>query len=168
MIGAASTIRGNVRGTGNLEVLGRVDGNIQVLGEVVLAEGCHVEGSVRATQLTVQGRVDGDLFGEQALQVQARAVITGELFSPRLSIEAGAELDGKVRTKAPVDNAPDLASASSSQKPDTSKRGEPEPEGQASLAKRDKAGKKKHKPPPEPVVPKLKKGAKGKKRKPSE
>ena len=44
VLGRATVVRGNVRGTGALEIFGRVEGDVSVTGELVIGEDGAVKG----------------------------------------------------------------------------------------------------------------------------
>ena len=46
VIGRGTVVRGNVRGSGSLEILGRVEGDVSVSGELVVGEEGAIRGNV--------------------------------------------------------------------------------------------------------------------------
>ncbi|HEX3851032.1 MAG TPA: polymer-forming cytoskeletal protein, partial [Polyangiaceae bacterium] len=67
VIGAGTVVSGHVRGDGSLEILGRVEGDVNVTGNVSIGASGRVRGSVSGAQLTIAGHVQGDLRGTQAV-----------------------------------------------------------------------------------------------------
>ena len=72
-------MRGNVRGRGPLEILGRVEGDVTIDGDVLLGEAAAVRGNVMGAQLTINGRVLGDLSGSESVQLESCARVAGRL-----------------------------------------------------------------------------------------
>jgi cytoskeletal protein CcmA (bactofilin family) len=105
MIGAGTLVRGNVRGEGSLEVLGKVEGDVVMTGDVTLGEAAVVKGRVSGANLSIAGTVQGDLTGSESVVVETGARVVGDLVAPRLGIAAGALVRGMVRT----DGEPALA-----------------------------------------------------------
>jgi cytoskeletal protein CcmA (bactofilin family) len=99
VIGRETVVRGNVRGAGGLEILGRVEGDVSVEGDVVLGDGAAVRGNITGTQLTISGAVMGDLRGTEAVLVESGAKVVGDLLAPRIGIAEGALVRGNVRTE---------------------------------------------------------------------
>jgi cytoskeletal protein CcmA (bactofilin family) len=99
VIGRGTVVRGNVRGSGGLEILGRVEGDVTVEGDVLLGESAAVRGNISATQLTISGAVMGDLRGTEAVLVESGARVVGDLLAPRIGIAEGALVRGNVRTE---------------------------------------------------------------------
>src|SRR5688572_32617723 len=100
LIGAGTTVRGNVRGEGSLEILGHVEGDVSVTGDVVLGEASSVRGNVSGARITVGGRVLGDLTGSEALLLEGTARVAGDLSAPSIGISSGALVRGNIRAEA--------------------------------------------------------------------
>lgn len=98
VIGRGSVVRGNVRGEGDLEIHGRVEGDIHVTGDVTLGEEALVRGNITAAQVSVAGAVQGDLRGNEAVLIERGGRVIGDLTSPRIGIAPGALVRGGVRT----------------------------------------------------------------------
>jgi len=185
VIGSDTVVRGNVRGSGPLEILGRVEGDVTVEGDVLLGDGAAVRGNVSGAQLTVSGAVQGDLHGSEAVLVQNGARVVGEIVAPRIGIADGGLVRGNVRTEgepqlAPVARRPAFgarpfgssfgaaravapAPRVTEHRPIEPRAVEARPSEPKSRPEGDPAAKSSPEPPP-PVVPALPKGAKGKKK----
>src|SRR5688572_10250864 len=98
VIGRQTVVRGNVRGNGSLEILGRVEGDVSVSGELVLAEDSAVKGNVSGTHVTVSGAVQGDVRASEAVLLERGARVIGDLTAPRIGVATGALVRGLVRT----------------------------------------------------------------------
>ena len=44
----------------------------------------------------VQGRVDGNLYGLERVELKKSAVLVGDIWTPHIAIEEGASLEGSV------------------------------------------------------------------------
>jgi len=99
VIGPGTVVRGNVRGEGPLEILGRVEGDVAINGDVSLGEQAAVRGNITGAQITVVGRVLGDLSGSEAVLIEAGARVAGDVVAPRIGIGNGALIRGNVRTE---------------------------------------------------------------------
>jgi cytoskeletal protein CcmA (bactofilin family) len=164
VIGQATVVRGNVRGDGSVEVHGRVEGDVSVAGDVTLFENAVVRGSITGARLTIGGTVSGDLTGSEAVALGSSAQVAGDISAPRVGIEEGAQLNGAVRTGGSTGNVGQSASrpameprrapprAADVPRIETAKRAST-PQMSASAAA--PAAKR---PPPEPVVPAIRRG----------
>lgn len=99
IIGRGTVVRGNVRGEGDLDIQGRVEGDVIVEGDVTLGAEAVVRGQVTAAQISVSGTVQGDLRGSQAVLIERGARVVGDLLAPRIGIAPGALVRGTVRTE---------------------------------------------------------------------
>lgn len=185
VIGRTSVVRGNVRGDGNLEILGRVEGDVSVNGDIVLGETAGVRGSLNGASITVAGQVQGDIRGTEAVLVESGARVVGDLLAPRIGVAAGALVKGNVRTEgeAPL-GAPKRPGAQALRAPSFTAKPQPAPvkveppraapvEAEPVVVAEKPAVKEAKKPEgerqaPPPVVPALAKGAKAKKKKSKE
>lgn len=107
IVGQGTFIRGNVSGSGSLEIQGRIEGNVSMSGDVFIQPGALVKGNVSANQLSVAGSVAGNLTANEGLALEPGARVIGDLVGASIGIADGALVRGLVRT---ADEAP-LASA---------------------------------------------------------
>jgi cytoskeletal protein CcmA (bactofilin family) len=99
IIGPGSVVRGNLRGIGSLEIRGRVEGDVEIDGDLAIGEDGGVSGNVRGAQVLVAGQVAGDLTGTEAVMLERGARVVGDLTAPRIGIAEGAWVRGAVRTE---------------------------------------------------------------------
>jgi cytoskeletal protein CcmA (bactofilin family) len=98
IIGRTTRVRGRVTGAVDLLVLGFVDGEIAVSGDVTVDAHGLVGASVQGRRLVVRGAVKGDLLGEEAVVLEDGARVVGDVRAPRVAIAAGALVRGYVET----------------------------------------------------------------------
>lgn len=96
IIGQTTFIRGNVRGDGDLNVAGRVEGTIEVGGEVVFEETAIIQSEVSAKQIVVRGALAGDLHASGSIVLEAGARVVGDIDAPSIRIDEGALYRGKI------------------------------------------------------------------------
>ncbi len=97
-IGRGTTIVGNVRGSGDLDVEGRVEGTLDVDGEVTLSEAARVKSPVRGARVVVRGAVAGDVSARESIVLEEGARVVGDLSAPSIGIRPGGLLRGHVST----------------------------------------------------------------------
>src|SRR5689334_10561512 len=108
-IGRGTVVRGSIRGEGDLEILGRVEGSVAVSGELTIGETALIKSDVSGRRVTVSGAVAGNVSATEAIVLEAGARVVGDLGAPQIGIRPGALVRGMVSTHGPL--APD-ASAS--------------------------------------------------------
>lgn len=112
VISRGAHVRGKLTGDGSVVILGRVDGDIRVDGEVIVEAGGLVASNVTAKRIVIRGAVKGDLTADEAIALEEGARVVGDVRAPRVAIQ-GALLKGYVQA-GDVGHAPS-ASASRSQ-----------------------------------------------------
>jgi cytoskeletal protein CcmA (bactofilin family) len=94
-LGSDVTITGNIGGDGNLHIDGRVDGDVQC-GQLIIGQSGQVNGNVTADQAKIAGSINGTVSA-QTLTIEASARITGDLSYDSVSVETGAQVEGRVK-----------------------------------------------------------------------
>ncbi|MFQ5691934.1 MAG: polymer-forming cytoskeletal protein [Nitrospinota bacterium] len=90
-------LEGEVTGSGDLVVLGKVKGNIRLDGhQVTIEEGGRVEGDIQAETIVIRGEFVGNAEAAGLVNLQKTANFEGELKAARLQMENGAKLKGGV------------------------------------------------------------------------
>lgn len=102
--GTKLTIKGKVSGGGNVIVMGQLEGECELNGELVLAPSAQVKGEVEAASVTVSGGFSGTLTAREKVHIEKSAVVTGRVLTPMLSVANGAVLNGEIEMKKPAEN----------------------------------------------------------------
>jgi cytoskeletal protein CcmA (bactofilin family) len=101
-IGKSVVIKGELSGSENLYVDGEVEGSIQLDGHsLTIGQNGRVRAYLKARDIVVQGRVDGNVMAGERLDLRKTAVLIGDIQAQRLAIEDGAFVKGKVETTRP-------------------------------------------------------------------
>lgn len=98
VISSSAVIRGNVRGDGSLEILGRVEGDVGVTGDLSLGPDAVVVGALSGARVVIDGSVQGDVTGTEAVLIGETGRVIGDLSAPRIGMSEGAHVRGSVRT----------------------------------------------------------------------
>jgi cytoskeletal protein CcmA (bactofilin family) len=101
--GAKLSIKGKVTGSGNLIVMGKLEGEVDLAGELVVAAPAVLNGDIRAVTLAVSGTVTGTLTAGEKIHLEKSAVVSGRMNTPRLSVVDGAMFNGEIEMKKPND-----------------------------------------------------------------
>ncbi|MEM7408115.1 MAG: polymer-forming cytoskeletal protein [Pseudomonadota bacterium] len=97
VIGPGLVVRGEVGGTEDLLVNGRVEGSITLPhNRVVIGEEGRVQANVHAGVLEVFGTVEGDVRADEQVTLRASGDVVGNIAAPRVSIEDGARFRGAI------------------------------------------------------------------------
>ena len=99
-IGRELTITGTIRGEATLESLfieGTVEGAIELpASRVTVGANGQVKAGIMACDIVVLGEVTGDLTAAHRIDIRAKANVTGNVCAPRVSMEDGADFNGKL------------------------------------------------------------------------
>jgi cytoskeletal protein CcmA (bactofilin family) len=95
VIGADLTITGNLECKGELQIDGKVDGDIHAQ-RIIIGQGAHTTGNLVAEAVEVRGGVQGSIRGN-AVAFQSSSRVEADVFHRTLTIEQGAFFEGKSR-----------------------------------------------------------------------
>jgi cytoskeletal protein CcmA (bactofilin family) len=98
VIGENSVVVGRIAGEGDLVIDGRVEGEIDVTGDITVGNTGMVGASLGARNLTISGAVRGDLVARESIRLEDGARVVGDVKAPRISIAQGALVRGFVST----------------------------------------------------------------------
>ena len=95
-VGETLQLEGDLRSAGSLDVAGLINGNVFVT-DIVVAETGSVRGSVEATNIEINGHVEGKISADVVI-IGKNAVIKGDIFFKNtLRTEEGADIDGYIK-----------------------------------------------------------------------
>ena len=105
LVGDGLRVEGNIASEGDLLVEGEIQGDVAVR-KVTVGPGGHVEGKVTAEEIMVHGRLTGGLAGKTVTLCKT-SLVDGDVEYENLSIETGAEFEGRCvrrggKAKAPA------------------------------------------------------------------
>jgi cytoskeletal protein CcmA (bactofilin family) len=101
VVGAGTTVRGDLEASGTVEILGVVDGDIFSAFRIVVAPGGQVHGHLSAPTIVLEGTLIGDATATNALTLGTEAVVRGDITTPLLTVNPGATLVGRCSMAGP-------------------------------------------------------------------
>ena len=100
LIGAGTTIEGDITFTGGLRVDGRIRGNVVASdgksGTLVLSEQAQIEGEVRVSHVVINGTLVGPVYSAEYIELQPKANVTGDVYYKSLEMQLGAVVQGRL------------------------------------------------------------------------
>jgi cytoskeletal protein CcmA (bactofilin family) len=100
LVGAETSIEGDMSFGGGLRVDGIIRGNVTEQHDrpstIILSEHGKIEGSVTAAKIVLNGVVIGPVKAAQFIELQSKARITGDLHYKSLEMHTGAVIEGKL------------------------------------------------------------------------
>ena len=98
-ISAGLRIHGEISGTGDLYIDGEAQGSVRFgQSKVTVGPHGHVQADIEAREIVIEGTVQGNLKAGESVRLGATSHVQGSLMTPRVAIEDGARLRGKVET----------------------------------------------------------------------
>ncbi len=97
VIGPSIFIKGDLMGEEDLIIQGRIEGKVDFKQhKVTIAKNGRVKADVYGKLVTVEGEVEGKLFGQDQIVVRSCGTVRGNISSPRVLIEDGARFKGSI------------------------------------------------------------------------
>jgi len=105
-IGKSISIRGDLTGNEDMVIEGQVEGKVDLPNNqlTVGADG-KVKAEIHAKSIVVVGRVDGNVFGLERVEIQATGRVEGDVAAPKLIVAEGAQLNGAIKMTGKGDRA---------------------------------------------------------------
>jgi cytoskeletal protein CcmA (bactofilin family) len=100
LIGAGTSIEGDISFTGGLRIDGQVKGNVRAVGDqastLVVSEHARIEGEVSVSHVVVNGTVIGPVRSGEFLELQPKARVTGDVEYSSIEMHLGAVVQGRL------------------------------------------------------------------------
>ena len=95
IIGEGYVFTGELQGSSVIRIEGKIIGNVNVEGGVVLGENGYIEGNITSRSVIIYGTVVGNVKTTQ-LEIKKTGHVNGEITTDTLEIELGAQYNGKL------------------------------------------------------------------------
>jgi cytoskeletal protein CcmA (bactofilin family) len=96
LLGKKLNVHGNVSGEDDIQLLGIHIGDFNLKGDLNIHQSAKIVGNVRAINISVGGTVEGNLTATKKLNILNTAVVKGNIITPLISIQEGAQFIGHV------------------------------------------------------------------------
>jgi len=97
VIGRSIKIDGDLRGEEDLRIEGDVSGTIELPNHcLTIGRDGRVNADAYAKSVTVDGEINGDLYGSECVNIRASANVAGNVVATRVSLEEGARFKGSI------------------------------------------------------------------------
>lgn len=96
-IGPTIRINGDVAGEEDVIVQGRIEGTVTLRENVlVVGKEGQINATVDARIINVEGRMEGDLHGNEQVVVHRSGNVRGNITAPRVTLEDGCKFKGSI------------------------------------------------------------------------
>ena len=95
-ITASTVIRGRVSGQEDVDLLGRIEGQIDIEGTLNIDAKARADADVKAANVYVHGILIGNTSAQNTIHLTETAQVIGDLVAPRIIVDDGARIRGLV------------------------------------------------------------------------
>ncbi len=95
IISADLVVHGNLVSTGDIQIDGRVEGDVQSSG-LVIGDKAFIQGEIMAEDVTVRGRIQGSIRARKVL-LASTCHVEGNILHEAFAVETGAFFEGNCR-----------------------------------------------------------------------
>lgn len=98
-------LEGKLECTGTFRIDSPMKGTLVSEDTLILGEHAEIEGEIVGNRVVIGGRFNGTIQARGRVEIQAQAIVTGEVQTPCMVIEPGAIFDGQCHMLAPTEAA---------------------------------------------------------------
>lgn len=102
IIGAGTTIVGNIQSNGDIRIDGVLKGNLSAKAKILIGADGVVEGDIDGKHADILGKVSGKVKIAELLHLHGNGVVDGDLYAGKLQIEPTASFNGQCHMGANV------------------------------------------------------------------
>ena len=97
VIGKNIAFRGELIGTEDLHIEGKVEGTVLMEGQnlSIGTEG-EIEANIHAQTIIINGKLTGDVLADDIIEIRSSAVVKGNLIAPRIKLDDGGKFRGSM------------------------------------------------------------------------
>lgn len=96
-IGATISIKGDLSGGEDLIIEGRIEGKVDLKQhKITVGRKGVVRAEMRARVISIEGDVQGTLYGEEQIVLGKSSSVRGDIIAPRVTLEDGSKFKGSI------------------------------------------------------------------------
>lgn len=95
-IGPNIVIEGTISGSEPVVIEGTVRGNVKLTADLQVGTKARLEATVHARNVTIEGKVTGDVSADDRVELVASATVDGNIKAPKIVVAEGAKFRGNV------------------------------------------------------------------------
>jgi len=109
IIGSSLSFKGEITGEEDLTIQGQVEGTIDLKkNHVTIGRTGRIKADVYGRTITIEGEVQGNLFGEERIVLRQSGRVRGDMRAPAINLEEGAKFKGRVAMDSKDEKQPTL------------------------------------------------------------
>ncbi len=103
IIGPNTTFVGTVKTDGHVRIDGTIEGDIEILGNLIVGETGRVIATIKAQNVHISGAVKGEITAVEQLEISPTGKVWGDITTAALHIEPGGLFRGQSSMSTNVD-----------------------------------------------------------------
>ena len=103
IVGVNTTFLGTIKTDGNVRIDGSVEGDIEILGNLIVGETGRVIATIKAQNVHVSGAVKGEITAVEQLEISPTGKVWGDIVTAALHIEPGGLFRGQSSMTTHID-----------------------------------------------------------------
>ncbi len=93
-LGKGARFKGTLTFEGTVRIDGRLVGEINIKGSVIIGEHATIDGDIHADVVTSAGKITGNVVASQKVKLLAPGALIGTIKAPLLSLQEGVTFNG--------------------------------------------------------------------------
>lgn len=102
LIGAGTTITGDMESNGDIRIDGILKGNLKGKAKIIIGTDGLVEGNINGLQADIMGHVTGNIQVQELLYLHGSTQVNGDICAGKLQVEPSAVFNGNCNMGANV------------------------------------------------------------------
>ena len=100
-IGKSVIIKGELSGSENLTIEGKVDGEVELPDHVLtIGPNGRINAEIFAKSVVVMGNVTGNITASEKINIRENGTVEGDIVAPTIAISEGAQFRGSIDMQA--------------------------------------------------------------------
>lgn len=97
VMGKLTTCKGDIYAEENFRIDGKLEGNIQCKGKVVVGPHAQIKGNIQCLNADLMGEITGNVYVKEVLSIRSSVMLTGDVIAGSVEIESGAVFNGSCK-----------------------------------------------------------------------
>ncbi len=97
VIGREAEFKGTLRDNETIRIDGKLKGEVQTEGEVIVGEEADVQANIKARSISIGGKVVGDIDCKEKVELFSSGSLRGKVRASNLTIDEGGFFNGECR-----------------------------------------------------------------------
>lgn len=88
-------ITGSIKCTSNIQINGKLNGDLSCSGDAVLGAAGNIKGNSSVSSITIMGQINGNVTAKDKIELKSTARVMGDIKAKRMVVEDGVAFVGK-------------------------------------------------------------------------